>query len=127
MALQSRLFNGDAQLEAAARSHPAHVVPGAVGRHVSKIQQALIDLDGAHIDVKELQGRRYGADTAKAVLAYKTKRNVVNRSYQAQADSIVGIMTMASLDDEMLKYEQQPTSVQMCECKGMRAPRVDGA
>jgi hypothetical protein len=38
-------------------------------------------------------------------LAYKTKRKIVNRAYQSQADNIVGKMTIRSLDDELLKLE----------------------
>ncbi|MCY2978476.1 MAG: hypothetical protein NTU79_07405 [Planctomycetota bacterium] len=41
-------------------------------------------------------------NTAAAVLAYKTKRKIINRDYQMTADNIVGKMTMASLDREML-------------------------
>jgi peptidoglycan hydrolase-like protein with peptidoglycan-binding domain len=47
MALQSQLFHGDSKLEAAAMSDPAHIVQGATGEHVPKIQLALIQLDGA--------------------------------------------------------------------------------
>jgi peptidoglycan hydrolase-like protein with peptidoglycan-binding domain len=101
MALQSQLFRGDPKLEAAAVSDPAHIVPGAMGEHVRKIQQALIQLEGAAIDPDGV----YGPATAAAVLAYKQKRNIVNRSYQTQADNIVGKMTIAALDKEMLKKE----------------------
>jgi hypothetical protein len=38
----------------------------------------------------------YGKQTADAVLAYKKKRGIINRGYQASADNIVGKMTMAS-------------------------------
>lgn len=81
MALQSQLFRGDPTLETAAASDPAHIVPGATGEHVRKIQLALIQLDGAAID---LDGK-YGPATAAAVLAYKRKRNIINRTYQTQA------------------------------------------
>ena len=101
MSLQSQLFRGDPKLEAAAVSDPAHIVPGATGEHVRKIQLALIQLDGAPID----PDGKYGPATAAAVLAYKRKRNIINRSYQTQADNIVGKMTMASFDSEMLKQE----------------------
>ncbi|MEP6833241.1 MAG: hypothetical protein ABJB74_07595 [Gemmatimonas sp.] len=103
MALQSQLFSGDATLEAAAVSDPAHIKPGASGPHVGKIQTALILLDDAAISDDELQRTFYGSTTAAAVLEYKRKRNIVNRSYQTQADNIVGKMTMASLDSEMSK------------------------
>jgi hypothetical protein len=120
MALQSRLFAGDAKLEAAAKSNPAHVVPGAVGDHVSRIQQALRRLDGAVIDSIEISGKRYGASTAMAVLNYKKKRGIINRSYQTQADNIVGIMTIASMDDEMSEKEQEPVEVVSINCSGLR-------
>jgi peptidoglycan hydrolase-like protein with peptidoglycan-binding domain len=101
MSLQSKLFRGDPKLEAAAVSNPAHIVPGAAGPHVAKIQQALIQLDGTVIAGNELAASSYGPSTADAVLSYKKKRDIVNRSYQTQADNIVGIMTMAVLDREM--------------------------
>ncbi len=97
MALRSLLFRDDPKLEAAAVSDSAHITPGATGPHVVKIQQALIQLDGASIAADG----RYGPTTAAAVLSYKQKRGVINRSYQTQADNIVGKMTIASLDNEM--------------------------
>src|SRR5262245_37014640 len=109
MSLQSQSFRGDPKLEAAAVSHPAHIVPGAVGEHVAKIQQALILLDGTDIDSGELAAKRYGPSTANAVLSYKKKRNIINHSYQTQADNIVGIMTIAGLDKEMWQREQTIT------------------
>ena len=107
MSLQSKLFRGDPKLEAAAVSDPAHITLGASGPHVQKIQTALILLDGAAISTDAI----YGSSTASAVLAYKQKRNIINRSYQTQADNIVGKMTMASLDAEMLKLEARPPPV----------------
>lgn len=104
MPLQSQLFKGDQKLEAAAVSDPAHITLGAKGEHVRKIQLALIQLDGARIDADA----QYGPATAAAVLAYKKKRNIINPSYQTQADDIVGKMTMASLDSEMLLLESRP-------------------
>jgi peptidoglycan hydrolase-like protein with peptidoglycan-binding domain len=65
MALQSQLFRGDSRLEAAAMSDPAHVMQGATGDHVRKIQQALIRVDGAAIAADG----RYGPGTAAAVAA----------------------------------------------------------
>jgi hypothetical protein len=102
MALQSQLFRSDPKLEAAAVSDPAHIVPGPSGEHVRKIQLALIQLDGAAIAADG----NYGPATAAAVLAYKQKRNIVNRAYQAQADNMVGKMTIDRLDKEMLAAEQ---------------------
>jgi peptidoglycan hydrolase-like protein with peptidoglycan-binding domain len=106
MALRSKLFRGDPKLEAAAVSDPAHIVPGSAGPHVGKIQQALIKLDGAAIVVDSV----YGPATAAAVLAYKQKRNIINTARQTKADNIVGKMTMASLDAEMLATESPPSN-----------------
>jgi hypothetical protein len=102
MGLESQFFRGDPKLQAAAVSDPAHIVLGASGEHVRKIQLALIQLDGAAID----PDGKYGPMTGNAVLAYKQKRKIINRSYQTQADNIVGRMTMASLDQEMLAKER---------------------
>jgi hypothetical protein len=98
MNLLSLLFRGDRQLEAAASSDAAHIVPGARGAHVSRIQEALNRLDRAGLDADG----QYGARTADAVLNYKKRRNIVNRSYQQVADNIVGRMTIAALDRELL-------------------------
>jgi hypothetical protein len=108
MTLKSNLFAGDARLEACAVSNPAHVTPGSAGPHVRKIQGAVMALDGAVIDQGELDAARYGSSTARAVLAYKKKRGIVNRSYQSQADDIVGIMTIKALDAELLARQVEP-------------------
>jgi peptidoglycan hydrolase-like protein with peptidoglycan-binding domain len=110
MSLQSQLFQGDSKLQAAAVSDPAHILLGAAGAHVLKIQSALIVLDNAIIDEGELQRSFYGPSTAVSVMAYKKKRNIINRSYQTQADDIVGKMTIASLDQEMLAKEKSQRS-----------------
>jgi peptidoglycan hydrolase-like protein with peptidoglycan-binding domain len=107
MALQSQLFRGDPKLEAAAVSDPAHILPGARGPHVGKIQRALNALDDAGLD----EDSAYGPATAAAVLAYKRERDIVNRSYQTQADNIVGKMTIAAMDKEMLQWERERTIV----------------
>jgi peptidoglycan hydrolase-like protein with peptidoglycan-binding domain len=116
MSLRSRFFSGDTKLEAAAKSNPAHIVPGDLGHHVAKIQQALRLLDGDAIDPAELSAERYGPSTASAVLSYKTKHSIINRAYQTQPDNIVGIMTMASLDDGMVRIEQGQNSVTIVTC-----------
>jgi hypothetical protein len=100
MSLRSPLFRGDPKLESAAVSNSAHILPGAVGEHVSKIQRALNILDGANLSEDGV----YNTATASAVLRYKQKRNIINRSYQTQADNIVGILTMTALDSEMLQH-----------------------
>ena len=87
--------------------NPAHIMRGAVGDHVRKIQKALMSIDNADIAKSEVTTKTFGPSTEKAVLAYKQKRNIINTSYQRVADAIVGIMTMASLDKEMVKVEAQ--------------------
>ena len=105
MTLRSKLFRGDAKLEACLVSDPAHVTPNAQGPHVAKIHTALFLPDGASVASAELERQLYGPSTAAAVLAYKRKRNIVNRSYQTQADNIVGKMTIAALDADVLLHE----------------------
>lgn len=106
--LQSKFFRGDPKLEAASTVDSAHIKPGATGLHVNKIQAALIVLDGASISSEDMQHTVYGTSTANSVLAYKQKRDIINRSYQTKADNIVGKMTMERLDEEMLAWEAQP-------------------
>lgn len=117
MSLISNLFAGDPQLEACAVSNAAHITVGAAGPHVRKVQGAVMALDGALIDQAELDAGRYGNSTARAVLAYKTKRKIVNRTYQSQADNIVGIMTIKAMDDELVNNQiaMQPSPQRTCE------------
>lgn len=105
MTLMSRYFRDDAKLQAAQVQDSAHVLQGAKGEHVGKIQTALILLDKADIEAGELNEKLYGPSTADAVLAYKKKRRIINFTYQTQADNIVGKMTITTLDAEMLKLE----------------------
>lgn len=108
MPLHSQLFRGDNALEACLVHDAAHVVEGTRGPHVTKIQHALVLLDGAQIDGTEVSAGLYGRSTANAVLSYKRKRGVINTSYQHTADNIVGKMTIASLDKEMATGENRP-------------------
>ena len=114
MALQSQLFQGDSKLEACLIHDGAHVTPGAVGDHVAKIQFALGVLGDLGIVESELSAQTYGPSTAAAVLAFKTQRNIVNASYQTTADNIVGKMTIAALDREMLGEENQTSPCESC-------------
>lgn len=106
MPLQSHLFKGDGALEDAANRDAAHIMRGARGPHVAKIQRALNILDDAGL----VEDGVYGSGTADAVLRFKRKRNIVNRAYQNAADDIVGRMTMAKLDEEMLARQIVPES-----------------
>ena len=106
MPLQSDLFRSDPRLQKCLISDPHHITAGATGDHVHKIHVALIQLDGLDIDASEIVSQRYGQSTATAVLAFKKKRNIVNRSYQTKADNIVGKMTIAALDREVRQLER---------------------
>lgn len=104
-AFKSKLFRGDTRLAGCAVDHARHVTKGDQGLHVAKIQCAVLMLQGGNIDGTEASGMRYGASTAKAILAYKNRRRIINPSYQSQADDIVGIMTIRALDAEMALVE----------------------
>jgi hypothetical protein len=71
-----------------------------------KSRQRFSALGSLSIDPRELSASLYGKSTAGTVLLFK-KRNTINRSYQTQADNIVGKMTIAALDKEMLAKERQ--------------------
>jgi hypothetical protein len=101
MPLSSKLFRGDAALEAASVRDSAHITPGAIGPHVRKLQTALNTVDGVGL----AEDGVYGQKTANAVLIYKRQRDIVNRSYQTSADSIVGRMTIERLDADMCEEE----------------------
>ncbi|MBC7841129.1 MAG: hypothetical protein H7099_02395 [Gemmatimonadaceae bacterium] len=127
MPLASSLFRNNDKLQACAVQNSAHVVVGAVGEHVAKIQFALFAIDRLNIDRSELLAQRYGTSTAAAVLAYKTKRVIINRSYQQVADNIVGKMTIASLDTDMQLRERVPTSGSDCVPGAIGAATAAGA
>lgn len=116
MPLQSNLFENDSALNACLVSDAAHVTLGAVGPHVAKIQAALTDLDGLSINSGELAAKRYGPSTASAVLAFKQKRKIINRAYQSEADNIVGKMTIAALDKELLAKQEIVTPRPPARC-----------
>jgi hypothetical protein len=100
-ALHSRLFVGDAALEAAAASDAAHIAQGSSGPHVRKIQTGLNLVDGAKLNADG----SYGRLTAAAVLNYKRARAIINTARQTEADDIVGRMTVAALDAELVDAE----------------------
>lgn len=108
MALRSQLFRNDPKLEAAAVSDAAHIVVGARGGHVGKIQLSLILLDRADIAADEV----YGLATAAAVTAYKQKRQILNA--QNKVDNIVGKKTIDRLDKEMFAAEQSTSRTPRC-------------
>jgi len=108
MPLESKLFKGDPALNACLVEDSAHITPGAVGPHVGKIHTALFILDDFSVARDELAMERYGETTAAGVLAYKRKRNIINYSYETQADNIVGKMTIAAMDAELFRKQYRP-------------------
>jgi hypothetical protein len=114
MPLKSRLFAGDAELEDCSIRDQAHLTPGTQGSHVGKVQYALGVIDSLRIERHELMRQVYGDSTADAVLKFKRRRAIINRAYQTTADNIVGRMTIAALDAEML--QRQNLSLAIGEC-----------
>jgi hypothetical protein len=108
MPLRSTLFAGNEKLQACLVSHAAHVVPGAKGDHVALIQSALVRLRALDEPDAKAEARFYGPKTTAAVLAYKRRFGIINRSYQSQADNIVGKMTIAHLDDAIVVLDGEP-------------------
>ncbi len=107
MPLNSSLFRNDDKLQACLIADAAHVIPGASGKHVGLIQKGLRRISNASIDSVDLDGERYGQSTADAVLAYKQSRQIINRAYQQKPDNIVGKMTIAQLDKELLELDKK--------------------
>jgi hypothetical protein len=110
MPLESELLRGVPELEACLILNAAHVVPGARGAHVGKIQKALVILGVGVIGPAEIKSGLYGETTSAAVLAFKIRRHIINTSYQHAPDNIVGIMTIRALDKEMFEIEKVPPS-----------------
>jgi peptidoglycan hydrolase-like protein with peptidoglycan-binding domain len=120
MPLKSKLLGGDPRLEACLVSDPAHITPGSRGDHVTKIQLALNQLDDAELAFDGI----YGLATAQAVTDYKNdpSRRILQPS-QKTADNIVGKLTIASLDSEMLAAEQAGTDLRIVVLRpGARPP-----
>jgi hypothetical protein len=102
--LRSSLFAGDRALEACAVSDPAHVVPGAKGAHVRKIQDALDRIANAGLSrTEEYRSSTYGKATTAAVTRFKTDLKIKN--HLGQIDPIVGKKTIKALDDELVRLD----------------------
>jgi hypothetical protein len=108
--LRSHAFRNVPRLQACLVDDASHVPPGSKGSYVLRIQQALTVL--GHVPrnqwsffEKEATNEWYGPVTANVVLDYKTRHQIINRSYQTRPDNIVGKMTIRALDDEMVAYE----------------------
>jgi hypothetical protein len=122
MPLVSLLLRDEPRLQACLVADSAHVVPGASGRHVGLIQKVLLVLERAQISEAELRSALYGPTTTAAVLAYKRKRNIVNRAYQTTADNIVGKMTIAQMDNEVVLLDLRALSGRVVCTGGGQAP-----
>ena len=116
MPLVSKLFSGGPVFEHCLAEDQAHITPGSRGPHVSKIQIALATLDKTVVAPAEVESQTYGTSTTNGVLAYKRKRGIINPAYQSKADSIVGKMTIASLDAEMARAERKPKPLNRQNC-----------
>lgn len=116
MPLKSYLFEGSSRLNACLVNDAMHVTPGQTGEHVADIQLALQHIDDLTIEPGELASKTYGPSTAAAVLAYKKKRKIINTSYQRSEDNIVGKMTIASLDKDMIALQKRPASATSRYC-----------
>jgi len=108
MALHSQMLRNDPRLQSCLTQDASHIVEGAQGSHVGIIQDTLFILDGLGVSQDELLARRYGPSTAAAVLNFKTRRKIINFAYQTHADNIVGKMTIAVMDQELIRKESQP-------------------
>ena len=122
MPLVSLLLKDEPRLQACLVADTAHVVPGATGRHVGLIQKVLLVLEKAQISAAELRSGTYGPTTTAAVLAYKRKRNIVNRARQTTADNIVGKMTIAKMDEEILLLDLRAVPSRVVCTGGGQAP-----
>jgi hypothetical protein len=105
MTLRSQHFRDNKRLQSCLVSDAAHITPGQSGEHVSLIQFALMRLLVADLPDRETDRQLYGPQTADAVLKYKRSLEIINKSYQREADNIVGRMTIKSLDDLMWVLE----------------------
>jgi hypothetical protein len=108
--LSSKLLSPNPRLQACEVQDAAHVKLGDQGDFVTLIQQALAAIDNLEVADAEMSAGRYGPSTAAAVLAYKSKRGIINPAYQTSPDDIVGKMTIKHLDDDMLALEAGSTT-----------------
>ena len=120
MPLHSQMFKYDEKLQFCLIKDQSHILRGAVGDHVGRIQSALMIIDNLIIDDEEIRNKTYGPSTERAVLAYKTKRKIINHAYQSKPDAIVGKMTINSLDCDIVKFEMAARVANACS--GKRKP-----
>jgi peptidoglycan hydrolase-like protein with peptidoglycan-binding domain len=100
--LRSDLLSGNDRLQKCAQLDFSHVQPNEPeSPHVRLIQEALRQVDNAEIPLTE---KNYGEKTTKAVVAFKTKKNLFTRGTHS-IDPIVGIGTITTLDTLMQDIE----------------------
>lgn len=125
MSLASEMFRDDRRLQECLLHDRAHLTEGTVGPFVNKVQDALFVIDGLRCVPEERRMQRYGPTTAAAVHSFKKRRRIINRSYQTQADDIVGKMTIDALDKALVEKERQCRPV--VHVAGARAMTVAAA
>src|SRR5262245_11477528 len=76
-----------------------------IHRALAAIQAKLRNGQGVAVPAAEVNSQTYGEFTAAAVLDYKRWRDI-RRPGQTVPDNVVGIRTMARLDDDMLLVEK---------------------
>lgn len=124
MALKSSLFSANPRHQACQTNDFAHYVLGQSGPHIADVQAVLNLLDDLVIDDAEREAQRYGRSTAAAVLAFKRKRKIVNRTYQTAEDNIVGKMTITALDDGLAAFEANAKLVAAGGCPRGNTPAL---
>jgi hypothetical protein len=93
--LNSTLLSDNERLQNCAQIDSAHVRPlDPPSEHVKRIQEALRIVANADIPATE---KNYGDATTRAVIAFKTDRNIFTRGTKS-IDPIVGINTIRELD-----------------------------
>jgi hypothetical protein len=125
MALTSNFFAGDARLKTCAASDSEAILPGTTGSHVRKLQGAVVVLDAVVIAKSELDAAHYGPSTAGAILAYKQKRGLADRSDPPRGNDFVGATTIRALDAELrsrqIEMTPRPKARCSCDCE-IRSP-----
>jgi hypothetical protein len=104
--LRSKFLSQNKRLQDCLINDASHVQLGDKGDHVHIIQHALFLIESVAISKDEMATHSFGKTTQAAVLSYKSRRKIINTSYQKNADAIVGKMTIKSLDEEIAFLEE---------------------
>lgn len=112
--LVSIRLRGNTRLQACAQTDPAHVTPREPpALHVKLINDSLRQIakdrpGQGFLAVPEAAGSTYTDDTRKAVLALKTKFNLVTRGTSSTIDPTVGINTIRKIDQLLAERDPKP-------------------